>query len=293
VIISTSSPETNHLVGMCLSKLTGIPHVADFRDGWMFEPLKPFLKKNAFRMKTDALLERSVVSHASAVITVSDPLTEYFRATYGLSPEQAVTITNGYDQSEWMGLEPAPRLHDKFQIVHPGRFGSTRYSPQPFLIGLAQVPREIRERMEVLLFGNVRPEENHMISELGIDDFVKVLPQIPRRQSLAHQLSADVLLLIVGTDKSLITSKLFEYLYTRRPILVIGSQDTAAARIVTQTQSGLIVAPNDPDASTKAVCDLFALWEKGALPSTERGGIDTYDRKYLAQRLATLLDTLC
>jgi hypothetical protein len=82
VIFSTSSPETAHLVAYGLSKLTGKPWVADFRDGWLFEPLKKILRRLNWRQRIEQRMEQLVVAQAHAVTTVSKGLAEYFIQTY-------------------------------------------------------------------------------------------------------------------------------------------------------------------------------------------------------------------
>jgi len=292
VIVSTSGPETNHLVGMWLSRLTGVPLVVDFRDGWLFESLKPFMQRNSFRRVVDGWLERQVVSQSSAVVTVSDPLTAYFRQTYGLSESRTVTIPNGYGPEDWWDVQPAARTDGRFRLVHTGAFSHSRHSctPLPLLQGLTRLPHSLRQQIEVLLVGNVRQTERQLAVDLDLADVVQWLPPVTRVQSLGYQLSADVLLLMVGTDRSVATSKLFEYLYARRPILAIGRSGTAACQIVQRVQAGLVADPENPDAVASALIGLFDLWRSGGLGVYGQGDISMYDRRFLAGQLAAVFD---
>jgi glycosyltransferase involved in cell wall biosynthesis len=292
VIVSTSGPETDHLVGACLSSLTGLPHVADFRDGWLFEPLKPFLRRSRFRRSIDGCLERRIVQHAVAVTSVSESLTEYFHQSYGLPAQRAVTITNGYDIDDWQGVVPGNHEDGRLRIVHTGAFAgsSPTRNPRPFFESVARLPVDIRGQVEILLVGQVTEDERRMIEALGLRDSVRVIPPVPRAESLAYQLSADVLLLLVGSDRSVATSKLYEYLYARRPILAIGSPETAAAKIVQQTHSGLVIDPRDPDAILRALSQLHEAWRKQQLRPFAQGDISRYERRNLARELAAVLD---
>ncbi|MBE7473078.1 MAG: glycosyltransferase [Anaerolineales bacterium] len=291
VIVSTSGPETNHLVGACLSKLTGKPLVIDFRDGWLFEPLQPYLRYNRFRRAVDGRLEWWVVSQAQTVITVSDPLTDYFRQTYHLSTERALTIRNGYDPDNWRDVQPAARTEGKLRLVHTGALSTSRFNqtPRPFLEGVARLPDFLRCQLEVLLIGDIQPAEQQAIVELGLADVIQTLPPVARTQSLGYQLSADVLLLMVGTDLSVATSKLYEYLYARRPILAIGHPDAAACRIVQCAQAGLVVESEESEAIAAALTRLYELWQTGGLNIYGQGDISPYDRRHLAGQLAQVL----
>ena len=62
-----------------------------------------------------------------------------------------------------------------------------------------------------------------------------VKPRVPYRHALALQMEADVLLLLQSSDprdEGNLPAKLFEYLYARRPILLIGYERGIAARLV-------------------------------------------------------------
>lgn len=292
IIVSSSGPETNHLVGLCLSRLTGVPLVADFRDGWMFEPLKGFLRANRARRTIDGRLERLVVSKAAAITTVSDPLTDYFRKLYDLPPERVVTITNGYDPDDWRGVHPAPRRDNTFRIVHTGAFGSSRVfiDPRPLLEALRRLPVGVRNQIELLLIGDLKEAERRMISGLDLKGIVSAIPPVPRSESLGYQLSSDILLLVAGADRSVATSKLYEYLYARRPILAITDQGTAAAAIVRQAQAGLVTDPVDPAGIVASITHLFDLWKQDRLDEFCQGDISAYHRRHLASQLAATLD---
>ena len=48
VILTNSPPHSTHFAGIALSKLTGLPWVTDFKDGWIVDP---FRKKEVFSGK--------------------------------------------------------------------------------------------------------------------------------------------------------------------------------------------------------------------------------------------------
>ena len=53
VILTNSPPHSTHFVGLALSKITGLPWVTDFKDGWIVDP---FRKKRGFLRE---MLERN------------------------------------------------------------------------------------------------------------------------------------------------------------------------------------------------------------------------------------------
>src|SRR5207302_1389299 len=88
-------------------------------------------------------------------------------------------------------------------------------------------------------------------------------------RTLALEQRADGLLVITsGHRRGEATQKVFEYLATGKPVLVLG-EDTEAARIVTEAGGGVVTSASDPAAIADT---LRALVER--LDSGERGGPD-------------------
>ena len=68
-VITTSPPESAHLIGHALRR-RGVPWVADVRDAWTFEPLRPAFPTRLQR-RLDERLERRCLGAADAVVCVS------------------------------------------------------------------------------------------------------------------------------------------------------------------------------------------------------------------------------
>ena len=293
IILSSSGPETGHLVAVCLAAITNKPWVADFRDGWLFESLKPILRRDNIRRSLEERLERLVVSQANAVTSVTQPISDYFRTTYPAFYAKFHTIPNGYDPDDWEGISPFRRDTNKFRIVHTGSFSlsSTTRDPRPSLEALKALEMDVREKIEVLLVGDLAEQEKEYIATLGLGDTVRAIGRVSKQESLAYQLSADLLLLLVGKDKSVATTKLYEYLYAGRPILAVSAVDTAAADIITQSQSGYVVNPTDSQAIACCLTQLFHRWQKQELVC-QTINIEHYHRRYITQQLAGILDKI-
>ena len=290
VIFSTSGPETNHLVAMTISALTGKPFVADFRDGWLFEPVKKVLMKDGWRCSLERRLERLVARRAAAVTTVSDPLTQHLATSYGLGPERAITVTHGFDPDEWTQVGPVERAQGRMRIVHTGSFSLSRPTVdiRSFLEALAMLPQQTRARMEVLFVGNLTAAEREAIEFAGVGDMVRVIPPVPRASSLGYQRSADLLLMIFAPELSSASTKTFEYLYSGRPVLVVALPEAAGAQIVIEAGAGWAADVRDRKAIAARLGDLFRRWEEGRLEAPRRD-LDRYHRRTVTGRLAGVL----
>src|SRR3954453_17140504 len=70
-VITSSPPESAHLVGRTLQRRAGVPWVAEVRDAWTFESLRPPFATRAQRA-LDERLERRWLGAADAVVCLSD-----------------------------------------------------------------------------------------------------------------------------------------------------------------------------------------------------------------------------
>ena len=91
--------------------------------------------------------------------------------------------------------------------------------------------------------------------------------QIERTEALRLQRRADVLLLLLWNDvgeAGVYSGKLFEYLFARRPILMLGWPHGVAAQLIESRGAGVVL--NDP----AAIADQLRTWLAEAASS---GGI--------------------
>ena len=91
-----------------------------------------------------------------------------------------------------------------------------------------------------------------LFDRLGVHDSVEFVGRVSHAEALALQRSGDAVLLVAGADRSIATSKLFEYLAAGRPIVAL-AKGNEAERIVRETNTGVTVAPDDIDAITEAL----------------------------------------
>src|SRR6185369_13567041 len=93
---------TNHIVGFVLSRLTGLPWTAHFRDPWVTGARETPTNNSSWANKW---LERMVVTRATAVVSVTEEHSAAFRRAYpSLHGGKFVTVPNGYDNEEWENL---------------------------------------------------------------------------------------------------------------------------------------------------------------------------------------------
>jgi glycosyltransferase involved in cell wall biosynthesis len=100
--------------------------------------------------------------------------------------------------------------------------------------------------------GRLRTEERALIDRAGVAGVVEHLGTLDRAGALALQRSADALVLLTSRNSSEATGKLFEYLFSGRPIVAL-AENSEAARIVPETNTGITVPPDDVEAIAAAL----------------------------------------
>lgn len=255
-VVSTSAFESAHLVPLLLGRRRPA-WVADFRDGWTFHPWREPFPLRAQR-RLDAALERRVVTTADRVTCVELPVAVDLNTRLGID---AVQVPNGWDPElaeEADAAPAAPELEpERVTLVHTGKLsGPWGRDPASLLEALRRVRADspaTAERLQLVLAGRLDRDERELIESFELGDLVRVLGPLPRAESIALQRRADAVVAITAPDLPWeLPGKLFEYLGSGRPILALAA-DNEAARIVTETNTGISVPPDDVDAIADAV----------------------------------------
>lgn len=256
LIFSSSPPETAHLIAGRLGRMGNLPWVADLRDGWVFEPPNPSVRQGPVRGPLEARLERNMVRQAKRVITATAPLTADLAERYPQAAARIATISNGYEESEFTGLQRQDRADGHFLLTYTGSLSASREgtSPEALFEGLSlfrqhhpQTPLRLR------VVGNIKEAEKEMVRRWGLQEMVTFLPPVSRREAHQHQLDADGLLLVTAPGQRTVASlKIFEYIRAGVPLFAL-AQDNAAAAIIQDHDLGLTVSPTDAPAIAHAL----------------------------------------
>jgi len=147
---------------------------------------------------------------------------------------------------------------------------------------------DVASKLEVVFAGLLSTDEAELLESPDLAGIVRCVGSLERASVLQLQRAADVLLVVTegARRRSVATGKLFEYLATDRPILVLGSE-TEAARIVLATRRGEATAADDPRAISAALRRVVEE-NLGLLPDLDELG--RYSWPVLARDYAALVD---
>ena len=247
-------------IGVALAERYGLPLISDFRDGMLFEPIDAAaLRFNVTRHYYEAL-EARVVAVSKLILTVSEPISTYFRARY--AHQNVMTLHNGYDPNDIVADLNVVLPTGVINIVHTGRIDS-RLNMLKRGRGVAALSTALRmllerspemaRKIQLHFVGQLTRADKSYLAPLVEQGIVKIWGHKPRAMALGFQRKADILLLITAPDKqSIATGKLFEYLAANRSILAL-TRGTEAARIVKETGAGVVVSPDRPEEIAEAI----------------------------------------
>lgn len=292
-MVTTSYPNSAHVVGGILKRITHLPWVADFRDAWTQNA--EFFKPATFlHARLQVHLEESTAKKCDLITTVSDPISDHFKNILGESRQKVHTLPNGYDEADFANLSTHPS--QKFTLVYSGSLFGER-TPRYFLQALGELLREHPEWRPdfcVRFFSAVDDSTMQIINDMDIGDIVRIEGLCSYSENLQQQMNAAILLLFIApgvNSEVMMTQKVFEYLRTGRPILAM-IPDGACKNVVSQFEGVEIVDPLDIEGIKLRLEDLYLKWKAERLSVPQRKGIEQYDRRNLTKQLADLLDSI-
>lgn len=294
-LISTGPPHSMHLIAMELHNELGIPWVADFRDPWTeIDYYNEFhLTKRSDRKHHK--MEHEVLSTADEVVTVAD---DGARRLERIGGRCVKTIYNGFDNED-ASQASCSQLPDKFTITYIGNLTKPQ-NPENLWAAIRELTEEnelFKSRLAIRLIGQIDNSAVHSIRQNHLDDYVETRPYIPHDEAIKAQRSATLLLLLLMHDdvprsKGLLTGKLFEYLYSGRPILCIGPEDGDAANIISECTAGHTASFSAKARMKELITEFFMQHENGALKGCDRESIEKYSRKSLTKDYTEILNSL-
>jgi glycosyltransferase involved in cell wall biosynthesis len=298
VIWSTYPIATAHLIGLSLSRLTGLPWIADMRDPMTDVDYPPDpLARRIYRW-----IEHKTVIHCTRVVlTTSGAMSDYKTRFPQTSPSRFHVIENGYDEENFVAAEnlvvPVSREKRPFVLVHSGIIYPSERDPLHFFRALAAMLKQgliFPDKLSVILRATAHDEYlQRLIDQYNIGDIVSLAPPIPYREALSEMLTADGLLILQAANcNNQIPAKLYEYLRTRRPILAL--TDPIGNTAATLLEAGIdTIAPLDSENDIiRELLRFLELGKKNEAPVASMEKILASSRRARTEELASLLGTI-
>ncbi len=287
VILTTSPPESCHLVGLNFKIATGRPWVADFRDLWSAHHLRRGLFVGNRWLHRG--LEKWVTRAADGVVANTAAMARYFRER-GVPARRLLTLPNGFDPADF-GEPLAKADEGAFVVVHNGSFRGGRRA-LPLLEGFA-LAREraggFGARAKLYLLGINRADDVRAAERLGLAGAAFAVGYVRHADALRACLGADLLALAMAAEEgpALVPGKIYEYLGAGRPILAAAPPGEARDVLARATRGAFVAPPDDARAIADGFAEAFDAWRRGGIKyETETAVVSTYNRRKQLETLS-------
>lgn len=236
-ILTSSPPESIHIIASKLAKKYNKKHVVDLRDGWLDDPLRNELKENALRRLREQRLEKKVFSNAYKIIVTSSVWKSKLVSRYRDHQHKIVVITNSYPKEYRSFSKQKENSNSKLTFLYLGRLSLSRETQKiDYLLDpLFEYSERFQKEMEINFVGRFSEDDYQGLERIK-EKYTKNLcevyfkNEIPKSEIQDKLAEADGLLLLC-ISKAAIPSKLFDYIPTTKPILAITPEESAVWNI--------------------------------------------------------------
>lgn len=291
IILSTSPPPTTNLIAKRLADWSKLPWIADFRDPWTNIYYYDDNPQSKRAKKKNRKLEADVLDKADHITVVNN----------GFFPENNIEgkvtrITNGFDPDHIITSESSREKNKNFTIRYFGSMKINQY-PESFILALKEIGvknPKVAKNISFEFFGSIDPNiqsEIETASQLIETSFHSYISH----EEMMHLVSTtDLLLLTIGRTKNskfALSTKVFEYMISGKPVLGIGPIDGAASELVDKTNIGKFFEHTDNDGVFNFILKVFNASRKGkTLFKSKKGEVDKYSFKNLSSHLIEILE---
>lgn len=242
-ILLASGPTFSEFVAANrLHRMYGTPYVLDYRDEWTECPFD-FVERGLL----DRFWEERCLAHASHVVFATESLRKHYLSAFPvLKRERTSTIRNGWDVTLPVAIQ-ADSVVGNSSPATLGYFGTVASHSEfgEFATTLAAALRldpQLRQRIRVDLYGRVSERDLDSTRQHGLEDTVHVHGLLAQPVALERMAASSALLLLNSEAlHRAIPGKTFDYIGSRRPLLLYGEGGEQEALL--RPLSGVAIVP--------------------------------------------------
>jgi glycosyltransferase involved in cell wall biosynthesis len=254
-LISSFPTVAPHLVALNLKKSEfSFKWIADMRDGMSQNPFSLFFQRRYLKS-----IESKIFENVWKITTVTPGLVRSFKLSSQIYSCPIIEIRNGFD----FEIPIDYHYNEIFTICHAGTFHAD-IKPFRFFAAIRELLNEkklLDIKINFIGAGNAIKVPEDLIS------FVYTTSKIPHDQAIEYMKNSDANLLIIPHSISeTLPGKLYEYIASQKPIIIISARNSEAENIVTMSNAGFVADENNMAEIKKAIMDAHGLWAtKGCL----------------------------
>ncbi|MEN6445249.1 MAG: glycosyltransferase family 4 protein [Candidatus Cloacimonas sp.] len=261
LIYVSCGPFSSAVAVRYLSKRFKLPYVLDMRDYWTL--LNDYKLQGTYLNRCFSRhFEKLILKDAALIVAASKGIVEDISNHFDSKlRDKTFLLYNGNDEEDFADLKEVKTDPDKYSLSYFGTI-TAKLSLKWLLRAIKELKQENKLPAGFCLYfyGNYHRETYQEIQQSGVEEIVKIIPQLTHKDALAAMQSSDALLLLINSNTShgVITSKVFEYLRIGKPILAVIPKQGEAAELLAESGQNNICPMESSSAIKKALEKLFA-----------------------------------
>jgi glycosyltransferase involved in cell wall biosynthesis len=292
VVYTTSPPHSAHLAGLILALLARVRWIADFRDAWTGGESQP--SPTLLHSTVNRMLEKIVLKRAHHVIGMCHHLTEALQLNSASPASKFTTIMNGYDAEDFRDVMHG-ELNDTFTITHLGSISRVS-NPEPFLRSfrmLLDEHPELEGTIQVSFYGiDIFRILSDSVRKYQLEHIINPIRYLSHRESLDKMMRSHLLLMTIikRTGEEIISGKIFEYLGSGKPVLMVTSDDGYVSKLIGKLGRGTVHRNDDLSDIKNGILKAYEAYRRNKALQHDPLSLPQFDRKNLAFELAQVLN---
>jgi hypothetical protein len=291
-LVSTYPPLGVLLASMRLSRMAGVPWVADFRDPF---PDKPSDKcEKPFHMWMHSRMERIVFRSATRIIANTDAAGLTWQNKFPRRRDHIHVIWNGFDPENRAvpAAFPADRAHRLYSHVgelYAGRTVAPLLESIGRLIANGRIaPGEVRIQLTGHMKGPVLPAPDFTNRAIEAGWLELQTTPVPKKEAERISATSNGLWLIQPQSAVQVPGKLYDYIQLGRPVLAFVPPSSPVERLL--SISGIAYRCIYPEMSPETVDEL--MYEYLRLPCEAREPSAEFEDRFNGERQTLTLERL-
>ena len=296
MVITSSPPESLHMIGLLLKRLTGIKWIADFQDLWTTKEIV-YRPPTRLHDRIVKRLERMVYERSDRLIANTRGNGRVYEDRFGLDAKKIAVIPNGYDEAEKVTDRREARGDTPGELVigYMGYFDKEGFPWQEFLLSMKRVNSALGARLRLHIAGHVSRSARLFIRKHDLEGQVVRFGDLPHAEAFQLIGKSDLLLVLMYEtpySKAIVPHKLYYYLAMSKPVLAVAEGAGEVADIIRSTDTGRTVSASRPGGVEQALREYYEEWKRsGSIryePRADR--IEAYGYRRLTALLARTMD---
>ncbi len=294
VILSTSPPESTHLIGYFLHAISGLPWIADFQDMWTQKKIN-FHPATIFHQKLAEWLEKKILSKSRVIIANTDHNAKIYKENFKLPANKVEVIQCGFDPGDLPAtpLEPETKANT-LVFGYLGYFDKPGFPYREILNIFYQLRREgIPVELEII--GYISDKAISEIEQLGYADFVRFHSEMPNYKAIPFlQKRSDILLAMLyetSYSQAIVPLKIYSYMKMNRKVMAIAPEEGEVAEILRKTRIGQTISIHKPEKIKQFIRTAYSEKQKmgRVIVEPDISAVESYNVIHLTERLSKSL----